>query len=111
MILLGMKKAVLSSDLIWMCALCYNCSFHCPQNVKFENVMEVLRKMAVNEGYVHPAFMETICQIDHYTQEVRLKMIRSVLEKKVKAHTIKPEAVMNEVIKNHKGGKKQNKGS
>jgi heterodisulfide reductase subunit C len=106
MILLGLKKEVLSSDLIWMCALCYNCSFHCPQNVKFENVMEALRHMAVKEGYVHPSFMETIRQIDHYTQEIRLKMIRSVLDKKTKAHMLKPEAVMNEIIKNHKGPKK-----
>ena len=30
MVLLGMKEKVLSSDLIWLCAMCYTCSFHCP---------------------------------------------------------------------------------
>jgi heterodisulfide reductase subunit C len=45
MALLGMRKEVLSSDIIWMCVRCYNCYARCPQNVKFADVMTVLREM------------------------------------------------------------------
>lgn len=57
MILLGMKERVLSSPLIWLCLMCFTCSFHCPQGVKFSDVTAVLRDMAVKEGYVHPSFL------------------------------------------------------
>ncbi len=56
MILMGMREKVLSSPSIWLCLLCYNCSFHCPQDVRFSDVVSVLRYMAVKEGYVHPSF-------------------------------------------------------
>ncbi len=46
MILWGMKDAVLSSNLIWMCAMCYNCSFNCPQDVRFADAMRRLHEQA-----------------------------------------------------------------
>ncbi|PIU67796.1 MAG: heterodisulfide reductase [Armatimonadetes bacterium CG07_land_8_20_14_0_80_40_9] len=99
MILLGMKKEVLSSNLIWMCALCHKCSFYCPQDVKFADVMSALRNIAVREGYVHPSFTETIEKIDKYTQEVRLKMIKAILDKKTKKLSVEAEKLISEIVK------------
>lgn len=55
MILLGMRKEVLSSDFIWLCSGCYTCSERCPQQVEIPNIMTVIRNMAIREGYVLPA--------------------------------------------------------
>ena len=82
MVLLGMKEKVLASDLIWLCAMCYTCSFHCPQDVKFASVMEVLRKLALKEGYVKPAFIKNIANIETFSQTVRHNMVMAIVGKK-----------------------------
>lgn len=56
MVILGMRDRVLSSDFIWLCSQCYTCEERCPQDVRIPEVMDVLKNMAVKEGYIHPAF-------------------------------------------------------
>ncbi|HID94337.1 MAG TPA: 4Fe-4S dicluster domain-containing protein [bacterium (Candidatus Stahlbacteria)] len=58
MTLLGMRDRVLSSEFIWLCSTCYTCHERCPQDVRITEVMNVLKNMAVKEGYIHPAFKE-----------------------------------------------------
>lgn len=82
MVLLGMRQQVLSSDFIWLCILCNTCYAHCPQNVKFSEVMHVLRTLAVKEGYVHPSFLERIKEIDSLSQKLRHQMALSILGRK-----------------------------
>jgi len=82
MVLLGMRQQVLSSDLIWLCSLCYTCYAHCPQNVKFTDVMRALRTMAVSEGYVHPSFPDRIKEIDNISQKLRHQMVLSIVGRK-----------------------------
>ncbi len=50
MVLYGMKKEVLSSETIWKCAHCLTCLERCPQDVKFAEVIEALRILAVREA-------------------------------------------------------------
>ena len=82
MVLLGMRKEGLSSNFPWLCTQCYTCQAHCPQNVKFSDVTKALRSMAVQEGYVHPSFVEQIKQIDSFSQRLRHQMVRSILAQK-----------------------------
>jgi len=82
MVLLGMRKEVLSSDFPWLCTQCYTCQAHCPQNVKLSDVMKALRGMAVREGYVHPSFPDRVRMIDKLSQELRHRMVQRILEKK-----------------------------
>jgi heterodisulfide reductase subunit C len=56
MILLGMRDKVLSSDFIWLCSICHNCVEHCPQDVRFSEVMDAVGNIATREGYVHPSY-------------------------------------------------------
>ncbi|MCK5850391.1 MAG: 4Fe-4S dicluster domain-containing protein [Kiritimatiellae bacterium] len=63
MILLGMREEVLSSKIIWLCARCYACTAHCPQEVSFADVMVVLRDMAIKEGYAEPDLPDRIEKI------------------------------------------------
>ncbi len=97
MILLGMKEKVLSSDLIWLCSMCYSCSFHCPQNVQFVKVMGVLRDMAVKEGYALPGFLKTMESIDKFSQTVRHNMVMSIVDKKKEDFSINTKDLLKQV--------------
>jgi heterodisulfide reductase subunit C len=50
-VLLGLKKEVLESPEIWQCSQCHVCVAHCPQDVRFADVIRVLRQLAQEEGY------------------------------------------------------------
>jgi len=54
--LLGLKEMVLSSDVIWLCVVCYSCTERCPQGVRLTDVMRAIRNLAVKEGYIHPFY-------------------------------------------------------
>ena len=49
-VLVGMRKEVLESSAIWQCVGCYECTDRCPQNVRFTEVIEALRYIAVRES-------------------------------------------------------------
>ena len=55
---LGMKDQVLKSDVIWLCAACFICVDHCPQDVDIAGVLRALRNMSVKEGAMPPVFKE-----------------------------------------------------
>jgi len=97
MILLGMKEKVLSSDLIWLCSMCYTCSFHCPQDVQFVKVMSVLREMAVKEGYVKPSFIKTMEEIDRFSQTIRHNMVMSIVKRKSEDFSVNPKDLLHQV--------------
>jgi heterodisulfide reductase subunit C len=60
MALLGMKDEVLSSELIWLCSTCYGCYEHCPQDVKFTDLMCAIQNLATKYGYLAPALSDKI---------------------------------------------------
>lgn len=43
----GFRSDALSSQTIWLCASCYSCAVHCPQNVRITEVMYVLKREAI----------------------------------------------------------------
>ncbi|MBE9500886.1 MAG: 4Fe-4S dicluster domain-containing protein [Dehalococcoidia bacterium] len=99
MVLLGMREEVLSSNLIWLCSLCYTCQAHCPQNVNFADVMKALRNMAVREGYVHPSFANRIKDIDTFSQRLRHQMVSSVVDRKSEEMELEPAKLAEEALK------------
>ena len=84
-ILLGQRRAVLASELLWYCETCYACTAYCPQNVRFGDVMRALREMAVAEGYWTPEFLERVRNVDRLAHELRLDLVRAVLETREQA--------------------------
>jgi len=46
-VLLGLRKDVLQSKAIWQCVGCFECTDRCPQNVRFTEIIEALRRIAV----------------------------------------------------------------
>ena len=69
--LLGEKEKLLASELLWYCTQCYTCFARCPQDVRFTDVMAVLRDMAVEQGYVPEDMRERIKRVDVLAQEIR----------------------------------------
>ena len=88
-VLLGMRKEVLSSPVIWRCVQCYSCSAKCPQNVKFRDVMKALREMAVKEGYVKPQLLEEVEQLDEFSQKLRRDLVNVLVTEPEKFKNLK----------------------
>jgi len=99
MVLMGMKERVLSSDFIWYCTQCFTCSGHCPQNVKFTDIMRVLRDMAVKEGHVDLSFLQKAKELDRFSQKVRYRLMKSIVSKKGKSFTLNAGELLNRVAK------------
>jgi heterodisulfide reductase subunit C len=98
MVLLGMRKEVLSSKFPWLCTQCYTCQAHCPQNVNFSDVMKALRNIAVRDGYVHPSFAERIKEIDTFSQKLRHQMVNSIVERKSEEIKVEPAKLAEEAL-------------
>ena len=49
MVQMGLKKWVLESKTIWVCATCETCATRCPNEVEIVRVMDALREMALKE--------------------------------------------------------------
>jgi heterodisulfide reductase subunit C len=79
MVMLGMREKVLSSDILWMCSRCYTCYALCPQNVKFTDVISILRDMAVKEGYIPQERLDEAKILDNRIQSLRCKIINHKL--------------------------------
>ena len=79
-ILLGMRKEVLSSPIIWLCLVCYRCYARCPQKVNFADVMRVLRYLAIKGNFVKPQILEQVNKIDRLTHEIRGDFIDNIFK-------------------------------
>ncbi len=90
MVLLGMRKEVLSSSVPWLCVQCYSCQAHCPQNVKFSDVVKALRSMAIREGYVHPSFVEQVKEVDVLCRRLRNQVVLSISAQKSAEGKVEP---------------------
>ncbi|MGD9124641.1 MAG: 4Fe-4S dicluster domain-containing protein [Desulfarculaceae bacterium] len=53
--LLGRRKEVLASPLIWLCSTCYSCQEVCPQQVRFTEVLTAIKNLAARAGYAPPS--------------------------------------------------------
>jgi heterodisulfide reductase subunit C len=88
-VLLGMRKEVLSSPVIWRCVQCYSCSAKCPQNVKFRDVMKALREMAVAEGYADAELLVQVEQLDEFSQKLRREMVNVLVSDRSRFEELK----------------------
>jgi heterodisulfide reductase subunit C2 len=78
-ILYGMRRELLASPALWYCARCANCSFQCPQDVRFMDIVQGLRNLAVREGLVSPERAARFEQAEHLIQELRRRLIVELL--------------------------------
>ncbi|HWQ54293.1 MAG TPA: 4Fe-4S dicluster domain-containing protein [Bryobacteraceae bacterium] len=46
----GFRTEALASETIWLCASCYSCAVHCPQQIHITDVMYNLKREAIGSG-------------------------------------------------------------
>ena len=80
MILLGMKQELLASSQIWLCIQCYACSVKCPQNVKFRDVVKVLRTLAVEQGFARADVAAEMSRLNNVLVKKHLRLTNMLLE-------------------------------
>lgn len=64
----GQREKVLKSHAIWLCVSCWTCGTRCPNEVDMGVIMDTLREMAIESGFVadrnivllHQEFVESI---------------------------------------------------
>jgi len=78
-ILYGMKDKLLASPSLWYCARCAQCSFSCPQDVRFLDIVQGLRNLAVREGTVSPARLACLTEGEKLIQELRRRLVAALL--------------------------------
>jgi heterodisulfide reductase subunit C len=88
-VLLGMRKEVLSSPVIWRCVQCYSCTAKCPQNVKFREITRALREMAVAEGHVEADLIEEATQLGEFAQTMRRDLVDALVSDRAKYNELK----------------------
>lgn len=81
-VLLGMRRQVLSSPLIWRCIQCYACYATCPQNVKFRDIIQALRAMAVKEGHVDAGRIKDLQELTTLSLKAHLNSINKLVTDK-----------------------------
>ena len=80
MLLLDQKEDVLASQELWKCNQCHTCVAHCPQDVRFADVLRALRELAVEGGYVLESLQAEVEAIDLETRKLRLNKIAERLK-------------------------------
>jgi heterodisulfide reductase subunit C len=78
-VLYGQREALLGSPSLWYCARCARCSFQCPQDVRFLDVIQGLRNLAIRDGRVSPARVVQLERGERLIQELRQRLIEELL--------------------------------
>ena len=73
--LLDKEDELLGTDEIWKCNQCHGCVSHCPQDVRFADVVRTLREMAVEKGYRSKELHEKVLEYDMALRKERLEKI------------------------------------
>ena len=78
-ILYGMKDELLASPALWYCARRAQCSFSCPQDVRFLDIIQGLRNLAVREGVVSPVRAARLEKGERLIQELRRRFLGALM--------------------------------
>ena len=79
MVLLDMEEEVLKSDELWKCNQCHACVAHCPQDVRFADIVRALREIAIEKGYREKSLLESVYKFDDELKRQRLLKIKECL--------------------------------
>jgi len=78
-ILYGQRAALLGPPALWYCARCARCSFQCPQDVRFLDIIQGLRNLALRDGWINPERVAALSQGEQLIQELRRRLIAELL--------------------------------
>jgi len=80
MILLEQKDETLGSKELWKCNQCHACVSHCPQDVRFADVVRALRDLAVEQGYADKDLPGKVAEEDLKARKQRLNRVKALIK-------------------------------
>jgi heterodisulfide reductase subunit C len=89
-ILYGQRQALLSSPSLWYCVGCARCSFQCPQDVRFLDIIQGLRNMAIREGFISASRVAQLARAEGLIQELRRRLLAQLLAETAEDQDLKP---------------------
>jgi|UniRef100_A0A7C5AKB9 heterodisulfide reductase subunit C len=90
-IMYGLRRPLLASRALWYCALCAQCSFACPQDVRFRDIIQGLRNLAVREGVVRPSQAARLAEGEKLIQELRRRFLTVLMSSTEEGVNLKAE--------------------
>lgn len=79
-ILYGLRTELLSSPSLWYCLGCAQCSFQCPQDVRFLDIIRGLRQLALREGFIPPEVAARCQEAETLLLELRRRLLADLLK-------------------------------
>ncbi|MBM4287248.1 MAG: 4Fe-4S dicluster domain-containing protein [Deltaproteobacteria bacterium] len=89
-IMYGMRTELLTSPALWYCLACARCSFQCPQDVRFLDIIQGLRRLAVQEGLINPELADRCRQGEELLQQLRQRFLARLISRPDAADSLPP---------------------
>ena len=75
----GMRQELLASSSLWYCLGCAQCSFQCPQDVRFLDIIQGLRCLAIRAGLVSQILADRCRQAEILLLQVRRQLLTQII--------------------------------
>jgi heterodisulfide reductase subunit C2 len=78
-IMYGLRQELLTSPVLWYCLGCARCSFQCPQDVRFLDIIQGLRQLAVRDGLVSRELADSCRRAEALLLQVRRQLLAHII--------------------------------
>lgn len=78
-VLYGLRSETLSNGEIWKCNQCHACVAHCPQDVRFADVVRALREIAVSDGLYDSELVSKLEELELSVRKQKLEQVKELL--------------------------------
>jgi heterodisulfide reductase subunit C len=97
-IMYGMRAELLASPALWYCLGCAQCSFQCPQDVRFLDIIQGLRHLAVQEGLISPGLADRCRQGEDLLHQVRRRLLAKLISQPDQEESL--STLLVEIVRN-----------
>jgi heterodisulfide reductase subunit C len=87
-IIYGLRQELLTSPALWYCLGCAQCSFQCPQDVRFLDIIQGLRHLAVRDGLVPQDQADRCRQAETLLLQLRRRLLVSIISQPDETRTL-----------------------
>ncbi len=95
-IMYGLRTELLASPALWYCLGCAQCSFQCPQDVRFLDIIQGLRHLAVREGLISQDLADRCRQGEALLLQVRRRLLAKIISQPDQAESL--STLMVEIV-------------
>ena len=95
-IMYGMRQELLASPALWYCLGCAQCSFQCPQDVRFLDIIQALRHLAVRDGLINQEFADRCRRAETLLLQVRRRLLKQII---LQADPVSPSDLLFNVVR------------